>query len=165
MYKKKVYFFVVISVIFSSALFSSISARSQLMPSFKMQLSNGKVFSSKDLSQQKPVIIIYFSPDCEHCQILMDTLFKRITDFKKSHIVMVTFERANEVVDFEKHYQTSKYPNIKVGTEVPIFFFKTYYHLEHTPFTALFDKHGKLIVSYKDQTAVDDLIKRLKKLK
>jgi thioredoxin-related protein len=43
-----------------------------------------------------------------------------------------------------------------------VFFFQKYYQLQHTPFTALFDKNGKLIVSYKDYTPVDDLIKKLK---
>ena len=155
-------FFLSITIFFLSTNFCYSQS---LIPAFKMQLSNGKMFSSSELLHQKPVIIIYFAPDCEHCQILMNELFKRINDFKKAQIVMVTFERAIELLGFEKKYETSKYPNIKVGTEIPIFFFKNYYQLEHTPFTALFDKYGKLIVSYKEQTPVDDLIKRLKKLK
>ena len=77
---------------------------------------------------------------------------------------MVTFKPLNEVVDFEKSYQTTKYPNIKVGIEIPIFFFRQYYNLQNTPFTALYDKHGKLIISYKKETPVDDLIKHLKVL-
>lgn len=162
--KKRKLFFVPILLFLSIAVFYTPTARSQSLPTFKMQFSNGKIFSSTELSHQQPSIIIYFAPDCEHCQILMNELFKRITEFKKAQIVMVTFER-NEVQGFEKHYQTSKYPNIKVGTEIPIFFFRKYYNLEHTPFTALFDKKGKLIVSYKDYTPVDDLIKRLKMLK
>jgi thioredoxin-related protein len=153
MYKKKLYFFVVMSVIFSTGLLSSISAQTQLMPSFTMKLTNGKIFSSKELSPQKPVIIIYFAPDCDHCQVLMNALFKKINEFKRSEIVI------------EKTYQTAKYSNIKVGTEAPIFFFRTYYHLENTPFTVLFDKHGKQIISYKKETPVDDLIKHLKLLK
>jgi thioredoxin-related protein len=165
MYKKKLYFFVVMSVIFSTGLLSSISAQTQLMPSFTMKLTNGKIFSSKELSPQKPVIIIYFAPDCDHCQVLMNALFKKINEFKRSEIVMVTFQPLNQLVDFEKTYQTAKYSNIKVGTEAPIFFFRTYYHLENTPFTVLFDKHGKQIISYKKETPVDDLIKHLKLLK
>ncbi len=162
---KRNLFFVQFIKIFLSAALCSSSVFSQTMPAFKMQLSNGKMFSSSELSHQKPLIIIYFAPDCEHCQVLMNELFKKITDFKKAQIIMVTFEQANEVAGFEKKYQTSKYANMKVGTEIPTFFFRMYYHLEHTPFTALFDKHEKLIVFYKDQTPVNDLIKRLKMLK
>lgn len=80
-------------------------------------------------------------------------------------MVMVTFKPINEVVDFEKHYQTQKYQNIQVGTELPILFFQKYYKLEKTPFTALYDKQQKLVVSYKNDTPVDDLLKQLKQLK
>jgi four helix bundle protein len=158
------YFLFLISFVFSAILFSSKIVVAQSIPSFSMQLTNGKLFSAKDLSHEKPVIIIYFAPDCEHCQTLMNVFFKKIQDFKKAQIVMVTFKPVNEVVDFERSYQTIKYPNIKVGTEIPLFFFRGYYHLENTPFTVLYDRHGKLIISYIKQTPVDDLIKHLKVL-
>ncbi len=145
--------FLCMSLIFSE------SAVSQTLPGFKMKMTNGKTFSAADVSHKKPLIIIYFAPDCEHCQVLMKQLFQKINTFKNTEIIMVTFESLNDVAGFEKQYQTDKYKNIKVGVEVPVFFFKNYYHLEHTPFTALFDKNGKLMVSYKDYTPVDELIK------
>jgi len=164
MNRKIVSFCSVLLIVFLAILFSSKIAAAQSVPSFSMQLTNGKLFTDKDLPHKKPLIIIYFAPDCEHCQTLMNVLFKKIRDFKKAQIVMVTFKSLNEVVDFEKLYQTTKYPNIKVGTEIPIFFFRNYYNLENTPFTALFDGNGKLIISYKKETPVDDLIKHLKVL-
>ena len=164
MNRMKLYFGRVLLMGFTLILFSAKITLGQSIPSFSMRLANGKLFSDKDLSHKKPVIIIYFAPDCEHCQILMKVLFKRMRDFRKAQIVMVTFKPVNEVVDFEKSYQTAKYPNIKVGIEIPIFFFRQYYNLQNTPFTALYDKHGKLIISYKKETPVDDLIKHLKVL-
>ncbi|MEP6596331.1 MAG: hypothetical protein ABJA71_10310 [Ginsengibacter sp.] len=77
---------------------------------------------------------------------------------------MVTFKPLNEVVDFEKSYHTIKYPNIIVGKEIPVFFFRIYYNLENTPFTALYDRHGKLTINNKKEAPVDDLIKHLKLL-
>ena len=164
MNKGKLYFWCVVIIGFLTILFSSKIGVAQSLPSFNMQLTNGKLFSGKDLSRQKPVIIIYFAPDCEHCQTLMNAFFKRIRDFKKAQIVMVTFKPVQEVAEFEKNYHTIKYPNIKVGTEIPVFFFRAYYKVENTPFTALYDKYGKLIISYKKETPVDDLIKHLKVL-
>ena len=165
MFKRQSLLVRIVLLLFFSTILCHSPAISQSMPAFKMQLTNGKLFSSAELSHQKPLIIIYFAPDCEHCQILMNEVFKKITEFKTAQILMVTFEPLKEVIGFEKKYQTAKYSNIKVGSEVPVFFFRTFYHLEHTPFTALFNKNGQLVASYKDQTPVDDLIKRLKKLK
>ncbi len=141
-----------------------LSATAQSLPAFKMKLSNGRIFSSAEVSNKKPLIIIYFAPDCEHCQILMKGIFNKINQFKNAEILMVTFESDAAVAGFVKQYQTAKYPNIKVGIEIPVFFFRMYYQLEHTPFTALFDKNHRLIVSYKDYTPLDDLIKHLKML-
>ena len=137
----------------------------QSIPTFKMLLTNGKTFYSKDLPPKKPVVIIYFSPDCEHCQTLMNAFFKKANDFKRAEIIMVTFRPLNEVADFEKSYQTYKYSNIIVGSEVPVFFFRVYYNLVNTPFTALFDKQGKYVYSYTKETPIDDLVIRLKMLK
>ena len=140
-------------------------AISQPLPSFQLQLSDGKTFSSKNISHSQPLILIYFAPDCEHCQVLMNAFFKRINEFRGAQIIMATFKPVNEVADFENHYETHKYNNIKVGTEIPMFLFRAHYQLMNTPFTALYDKHGKLITSYKTETPVDELIQRLKQLK
>jgi thiol-disulfide isomerase/thioredoxin len=143
----------------------SLVAASQSLPDFTMQLTNGKMFSAKDLSKSKPAIIIYFAPDCEHCQVLIKSVLKRINEFKKSQIILASFESMQQVIDFEKEYGLRSYPFIKTGIEKPVFFFRYYYHLQNTPFTVLYDKHGKYIISYKKQTPVDDLIKRLNALK
>ncbi|MEO8719582.1 MAG: redoxin domain-containing protein [Ginsengibacter sp.] len=156
-------FIPIIVLLFISVFFSS-NAGAQTMPSFQMKLSNGKLFSSAEISHKKPLLLIYFAPDCEHCQVLMKQLLKKMSTFKNTEIVMVTFESLQSVAGFEKQYQTHKYPNLKVGMEVPVFFFRKYYQLEHTPFTALFDKNRKLIVSYKENTPIDGLIKKLNPL-
>ena len=79
-------------------------------------------------------------------------------------MVLITFEPLQVLPPFEKEFQTAKYSNIKVGSEVKPLFLQKYYQLQHTPFTALFDKNRKLIISYKDFTPVNDLVKNLKAL-
>lgn len=146
-------------VLFSSNLFG------QSMPSFQMKLVNGKTFSSKELSHQKPVLIIYFAPDCEHCQVLLRGVKSKINEFSKVQLVLVSFEPETAVAAFVKQYQFNKVPNLIAGTELPVFFFKNYYQLQHTPFTALFNKKRQLVISYKDFTPLEDLVSKVKKLK
>ena len=146
-------------------IYFSGKVASQSLPDFKMQLTNGQMFSSTELSKSKPLIIIYFAPDCEHCQLLIKNVLKRINEFRKSQIILVSFESLQQVSDFEKQYGLKLYPFIKTGIEKPVFFFRYYYHLENTPFTVLYDKHGKYIISYQEEMPVDDLLKHLKALK
>jgi thioredoxin-related protein len=138
---------------------------SQTMPSFKIMLSDNKIFNADELPKNKPVLLIYFDPECDHCQKLMTELFKRINEFKKAEIVLVTFKQIGELSPFEKKFDISKYPNIKVGTEGSGFYLRNYFGLEKMPFVALYDKKGNLSYSNKEQTAVDEIVKQLKKLK
>ncbi len=52
-----------------------------------------------------------------------------------------------------------------VGVEEPALFLKNLYHLDFTPFTELFDRQGKSVISYKKETPVKDLIVHLKNIK
>lgn len=139
-------------------------AHAQSIPPFRIQLTNGKIFTPQNLSKENPLLIIYFAPDCEHCQVLIHSLIKRITDFKKSQIVLVSFEPLRDVIKFEKNYHLSAYSNIKCGTEIPTFYFKNLFNLSKTPFTALYNKKGNLVISYQNETPLDDLMKHLKQL-
>ena len=149
---------------FSVSLFLSASVFSQSLPPFKMYRSDKTIFNAAELPKTKPVILIYFDPDCEHCQKLMKELFQKIDAFKKAEIIMVTFKSIEEVAGFEKLHSTQKYTNIIVGTEGVGFYLRNYYGLVTMPFTALYDKEGNLNYSYRKETPVDDLINRLRKL-
>lgn len=145
--------------------FTKLYAQSyDAIPPFKMLMTNGRFFSSSDLPKNKPVILIYFAPECEHCQALMNEFFRNIEAFKTVQIVLVTFKPVQELSPFEKTYETYKYENIKVGTEGTSFFLRKFFRLDTTPFTALYNKDGKLIHSYKKETPVEDLVDRVKQL-
>ncbi len=142
-----------------------VSAQPATMPAFKMLLTNNTFYTAADLPKNKPVVLIYFAPDCEHCQELLDAFFKKIDAFKNAQIVLVTFKPVSELTLFERSYQTAKYPNVKVGTEGNTYYLRLFYNLQTTPFTALFDKKGKLVYSYRKEPPVDDLIKRYNTIK
>lgn len=135
------------------------------IPPFKILQTNGTFFTATELPKNKPVVLVYFSPDCEHCQVLMNAMFKRINEFKKTELVLVTFKPLEELIGFENSYGTKKYPFIKTGTEGNTFFLRYYYKIQTTPFTAIFDKNGKLVASYRKDTKVDELIRQVRQLK
>jgi thioredoxin-related protein len=142
----------------------SRAASSQTLPPFKMYRSDKTIFSAAELPKTKPLILIYFDPDCDHCQKLMKELFQKIDAFKNAEIIMVTFKPIEEIAAFEKQNNTQKHSNIVVGTEGTGFYVRNYYGLVTMPFTALYDKNGNLKYSYRKETLVDDLIKRLNSL-
>jgi thiol-disulfide isomerase/thioredoxin len=146
------------------ALLLAITAHSQPMPPLKMQLPGNKVFDISEVPKGKPIILIYFDPDCDHCQKLMGEMFKKINQFKKAEIVFATFKPVSELDSLYKKYSVLKYPNVKMGTENATYYLRLYYDVTTLPFTALYDKKGNLNYSYRKETSVDDLIARLKKI-
>ncbi len=142
---------------------SGTGVQAQVMPVFSILQSNGKTLNTAKLPNTKPIILIYFSPDCDHCTTLLNSMFSEFDQFKKSTILLVSFRPMDEITAFERKYKTAEYKNIIVGVEQPIFFLKNLYQLQSTPFTALFNKKGTLVYSYKKETPVKDLIMRLKK--
>jgi thiol-disulfide isomerase/thioredoxin len=134
------------------------------MPAFQLLLSNGKTLSTSNL-KGKPVLLIYFSSDCDHCITLMNAFFKKANEFKKAEVLLVTFRPLADVVNFEKNYKTSRFAHIRVGAEKTPLYLQRYYKLQNTPFTALFDKTGTLVFSQRKDPSVDELVKRLKQLK
>ena len=160
----RLYFAASIFSCFAFILFFPSRMNSQTIPPFKMTLSNNKIFNAVNLPKGKPLVLIYFDPDCDHCQKLMAELFKKINSFKKVEMVLITFKSVTEVAAFEKKYTTSKYANMKVGTEGTLFYLKNYYKLVKMPFIALYDSKGNYNFSYREETPVDDLIKRLQGL-
>lgn len=146
-------------------LLKGLDTFSQKIPAFKMTLSTRKIFDTeKDLPKGKPVVLIYFDPDCDHCQKLMNELFPKMVNLKKAQIILVTYKPVEELAVFEKKYNIASYGNIKAGTEGYIFYLRNYYKIMLMPFTALYDKNGNLNYVYKKETYVDDLINRMKRL-
>lgn len=137
---------------------------SDSFPSFGMTLSNGRYFKSSELPKNKPVVLIYFAPDCDHCHTLMNAFFQKADDFQAATVVMITFKPVAELKAFEWSYQTGRYPHVMVGTEGAAQFLRRFYRLQSTPFTALYNKEGKLVTSFRKDTPVAALLQQVKKL-
>lgn len=163
--KRKIHRFIILSITCIVLVFQSINTQAQSIPPFRMQLTNGKNFTAKDVSKTRPVIIIYFAADCSHCRDLITAVLKNSNDFRRAQLILVSFEPLSMVINFEKEFNLKKYPNISCGTETPTFYFKNLFNLVHTPFTALYNKKGMLVKFYKEETPLEDLMEHLNNLK
>ena len=144
---------------------TEIKAQSGKLPPFSILQPNGKNYRAQNLPFEKPIIIIYFSPDCEDCLSFMDKFFTRIKDFNKASIVMISYFPIKDLAKFSAKYKTANYKNIIVGTEGSSFFVKDYYKIMDLPFAALYDKDGNIQSYYQKNIPVKELISKLKKLR
>jgi len=110
-------------------------------------------------------MIIYFAPDCSHCQRLMYELKPEMKAFKNVQVIMITFVQQLKAIQvFYRDFDLKKYPNFIVGTEYPTYKVQQYYQVRTTPYIALYDKDGKLVKSYEKAPKAEDLAAEVKKI-
>lgn len=131
------------------------------LPSFKMQTVGKGEFNSVNLKKNTPVIIMFFSPGCDHCIHQFDDMVKRMNDLKTFHIVMATYQPIEELAEFDRKYKINKYPNIITGRDTN-YFFPPFYEISNFPYFAFYNKSGKLINTYEGNLSVDNILKRFK---
>jgi AhpC/TSA family len=144
----------------SSVTFSQINK----IPPFQMMQANGKVFLAGNLPVGKPIVIIYFSPDCKECHDLTTELLNNINEFSTASIAMITNMPLEQVKQFVSEFQLERYSNIYVGTEGDASFAARYYRVGKIPFMVLHNKNGDLIKVYNQEMNVEDVVLRLKDL-
>ena len=160
---KKLRFLLLISLF--STIWCQTYSQSGKLPPFQMILHNGKFFRAQDLPLEKPIIIIYFSPECEECHKFTEEMTGRYDDFLNASIAIITYMTVEKVKSYVSENKLDIYPNIYIGTEGNSLFVASYYNIRHFPFVALYDKNGNLIKRYySTEVNVSDLATRLKSL-
>lgn len=135
------------------------------VPPFNIVQANGKVFTAGNLAIDRPILIIYFSPECDDCLSFLSKLFRQINYFNNVSIVMITYLPISEATDLINKYHITSYRNIRVGTEEQSLVVVKYFKIESIPFAALYNKERNLICLYQKNIPINDLISKLRKSK
>ncbi|TWJ02272.1 thioredoxin-like protein [Mucilaginibacter frigoritolerans] len=135
------------------------------IPPYHILTTDSVYNTPANLKKNKAVMIIYFSPDCSHCQHLMYELKPKMDDFKNVQVVMITFAeplKASQV--FYRDFDLKKYPNFTVGTEGYTYVVQRFYQVRTTPYIALYDKNHKLVKYFDKAPKADEIADAAKKL-
>ncbi len=130
---------------------------------FKITLNTGAAFSASQLATG-PVALIFFSPDCEHCQNFTKDMLKNFSAVGNKQIVMITPQSMEMLKPFVANYNLTAYPNIKVGVENAPSQVQRYYQIRQYPFIALYDKTGRLVKTFEGEQPHADIFKAMKGL-
>ena len=136
------------------------------IPPYHILTTDSVYVTPANLKKNKPVVIIYFSPDCGHCQHMMKEMKPKMKEFGDAQIVMITFMDPSMLIAVKTFYNDfglKKYPNIIVGTEGHSYVVQKYYQVRTTPYIAVYDRKGKLITAYDKAPTISELIATVKK--
>ena len=127
------------------------------IPPFKIQMPDSSWFNKSALSDKKPTWVIYFSPDCGHCQMETEEIISNIKSLKNVQIVMIASRPFEDVKNFYEHFMIRRFPNIKMGVDAARMV-TNFYKVEHTPFSAFYDKKGNLVKAFKNAPEITEII-------
>ena len=162
---KKLLFFLSFVAIVSCTNAQTAFTPPAAIPPYKILTTDSVYVTPANLKKNKATMIIYFSPDCSHCQHLMFEMKPFMKDFKNVQVVMITFAeplKASQV--FYRDYDLKKFPNFTVGTEGYTYVVQKYYQVATTPYIAIYDKTGKPFKYYAKPPRVEELVTDVKKL-
>ena len=135
--------------------------KNPVLPAFSiLREDSTSWFSSRELRAGVPVIIMLFSPDCDHCKDQTVILTKNMDKLKNIEIVMSTFQPIYKIREFCGQYKLMNYSNVHVGRDVK-YFFGPYYRIRYSPFIAVYDKDRKLVRVFEGGAKIDKLLEAI----
>jgi thiol-disulfide isomerase/thioredoxin len=130
-------------------------------PIHLLKLDSASYLSKDDIKKNRKTIIMFFSPDCEHCKHQTEAILADFKDFKDIEIVMATYQPFSELKDFNTHYRIFDHPNILLGRDEK-FVLPGFYRIRNLPYLALYDKKGNLITTFEGNQKVDLILDAFK---
>ncbi len=132
------------------------------LPYFNILQPDSTWFTSNELPDNKPVVIIYFSPDCGHCQMTAKEFVTDMDKLKNVELIWISYHTPQQIKDFADNYGLSHFNNVVFGRD-PNYFFVPFYKIPSTPFMAVYDKKGKFLEAYVGGTNAETIAKLLKR--
>ena len=131
------------------------------LPQFTVLKIDSTYANQSVIPKDKPVVIIYFSPECGHCQITANEFGKKMADMKDIYFVWVSYYPLPEIREFAKKFNLQQFNNITIGRDEN-YTIPSYFRVKFTPFMAVYSKDHHLIQTYQQGTEADTLIDLLK---
>lgn len=133
------------------------------LPAFNLMLTDSStIINTGDIPRGEPTLLMYFSPDCEHCHHTTQEMLRKIDSLKEVHIYLLTPMPFDELRKFSKQYNLDKYRNITVGNDYQFAFYRAF-KPSSIPYIVIYDKHKKLIRVHARGATVSAMIKEIHK--
>ena len=130
-------------------------------PFHLLKLDSTTYLTKDDIKKHHPAIVMFFSPDCDHCKHQTESILAMSKEFKDIEIVMATYQPFEELKEFNTHYRLFEHPNFKLGRDEK-FFLAPFYKIRNLPYLALYDKKGDLITTFEGTQKAETLLTAFK---
>lgn len=162
---KKILFAIVLFLVCGSAINAQMLndtlppyKKVNTLPAFKILQADSTWLTNKDLPKNEPVVLIYFSPECGHCQLTAKEIVKNMNRLKDVLFLMISYHAPLEIKKFAQEYKLDHYSNVRLGRD-PAYAIPSFYRVKFTPFMAAYNKEGKFMKAWEQGTDAETLVK------
>jgi len=128
------------------------------LPDMPLLRSDGTQFTARSLSGK--VILVFFLPDCDHCQREARQIASNLNAFKDYALYFVSTAPLPEQEQFSRDYNLSGRPNVSFAQASPEELYK-HFGLFPTPTVYIYREGGRLVKVFRDETPVERIIAAL----
>lgn len=133
------------------------------MPDVKLLLLDSvATLSTGEIPSGNPVVLMFISPSCEHCQKETEKLLTKMQELNNVKFFFISIEPLHELAVFNKYYHLSRYSNIVIGKDLALSMVK-HFEIQSPPFTAVFNKDKELFAVFNGEFDINKLVEMIHK--
>ena len=141
---------------------SNREATLAVLPSFNMLLmDSATVLKAQEIPNGKPIVLLFFRPDCPHCQAETQAFIDHIDSLKNVQIYLLTIAPLTEIREFYHRYHLDRYNNFTVGRDHEHSFYEAF-RPSTIPYTAIYDGNKRLVRIYGQEAGIDNILKAIR---
>jgi peroxiredoxin len=133
----------------------AFAEQKQRLPSLKYCLQTDSTQFVEPVNNS--VIIVYFSPDCDHCQRQAQGFYKQKSAFVHTQILMVSTQPLATIRQFGHDYKLDKLLNFRL-LQLPKEHLYTTFGSVSVPHIFVYSAQHQLTKEFKGETPIDSLV-------
>lgn len=128
------------------------------MPALRLERMTGEKIRVDSLSGK--TILVFFSPDCDHCQREADDIYQHLSAFREYSIYFIAARDNKEITDFASTYHLNDQPNV-IFARADLPEVLNVMGSMGTPTLFIYSKEKRLVKKFENETPVEEIIKFL----
>ncbi len=128
------------------------------LPDMPLVKTDGTRLTARSLAGK--VILVFFLPDCDHCQREAREISTRLEAFKEYPLYFVSTAPLPQLEQFAREYNLAGQPNVFFAQTTPEELYR-HYGLFPTPTMYIYQEGGRLEKVFRNETPVETIISAL----
>ncbi len=132
----------------------------QTLAAFSFQNLAGQAFELNDMAAGQPTLVIYFNPDCEHCQYEARAIRDSLHRFEQTNVLLISDEPSARLQEFGAEYDLLGYPNVHILHDANGDF-RRLFGTSSVPSIFIYNRERELVKHFKGETKIEAILKYL----